>query len=637
MGNSFQLISVGFSITNILLALILGFYCKKENFIYGCIWWSVGFLLFGLGLLMPMLAEPHTLCAFTNAGTNLFFVMGILSIYNANMQFFGKHSPLQNILLFLIVYLFASFLLIALDLSLIHWAVSSLSISIISGLNGRVMLSCEEQTPHKLSRFIFMIFILFALFFFGNSVLLFLSSAGISQINLATARMSTGSIIVACSWLWTLGFILCIEDRAKKTTDSVREIYDLTINTIPDAVLITRLRDGCIVKVNEGYVKLTGYTEKESLGKTTLELNLWENPVDRQNLVILITDCGSIENKDYVFCRKNGRPLTGLLSARSITLYGEEHLLSVVRDITSRKKMEEKLRENEEKYRFLTENSSDVIWHINKSYRIDYISPADEKIRGFKREEVFGQTIWNIFKPEGVKLIREKIEHHHHVEKVGDNTNITRFEIEQQCKDGGWIWTEITAAPHYDNQGNLIGYHGISRDISEQKLLLEQLQRQATIDELTQVSNRAHFMTLAEKEIQRAKRYHHPVSLIIFDFDGLKGINDTYGHLAGDRALATFAKIVRTLIREVDILGRFGGDEFLLLLPETEIHDAKHVLDRIQNVSSASPIVFQGEKFNISISAGVAGLQEWTDSLNDILNRADIDLYNHKNLNCGHA
>ena len=292
---------------------------------------------------------------------------------------------------------------------------------------------------------------------------------------------------------------------------------------------------------------------------------------------------------------------------------------------------------SEEKYRFLAENSSEVIWHINKSYRIDYISPVDEKIRGFKREEVFGQTIWTIFNPEGIKIIREKIEHHQEFERVGDNSHITRFEIEQKCKDGSWIWTEITAAPHYDNQGNLIGYHGISRDISKQKQLLDQLKEKATIDELTKVANRSHFTALAEKEIQRAKRYHHPISLIIFDFDNLKGINDTFGHLAGDRALVTFAKIVSTLIREVDILGRFGGDEFLLLLPETEIHHAHHVLDRVQRVLSTSPIVFQGEKFNISISAGVAHLQEWTDSLNDILDRADTDLYGQKNQNCGHV
>ena len=132
--------------------------------------------------------------------------------------------------------------------------------------------------------------------------------------------------------------------------------------------------------------------------------------------------------------------------------------------------------------------------------------------------------------------------------------NVTRFEVEQRCKDGGWIWTEITAAPHYDKHGSLIGYHGISRDISEKKRLLEKLHQQATIDELCQIPNRRHFMNLADKELRRAKRYHHPLSIVAIDFDNLKHINDTYGHLAGDRALSVFSKIVRTLIRDVDFV-----------------------------------------------------------------------------------
>ena len=412
--------------------------------------------------------------------------------------------------------------------------------------------------------------------------------------------------------------------------NEVKEIYDLTLNTIPDAVLITRISDGAIVRINEGFTKLSGYHSDDIIGKSTLDLGIWDDPTDRKNFKILLSKTGSVENLTYKFQRKNGKVMVGLLSARTISLEGSPHILCIVRDITSLKKMEEKLRENEEKYRFLTENSADVIWHINKSLRIDYISPADEAIRGFKREEVIGQSIWTIFNEEGIQLVREKLEHHRQAEQVGNNQNTTRFEIEQQCKDGSWIWTEITAAPHYDKNKDLIGYHGLSRDISERKALLEKLHRQATIDELTQLPNRRHFRTLAERELHRAKRYHHDLALVIVDFDHLKQINDTYGHLAGDRALSVFAKIVQNLIREIDIIGRFGGDEFLILFPETNEQQAQIAMERIKETLVSSPIIYQDEQFYISICVGVAGLDEWTDSLEDLIKRADEALYNDK-------
>jgi diguanylate cyclase (GGDEF)-like protein/PAS domain S-box-containing protein len=437
-------------------------------------------------------------------------------------------------------------------------------------------------------------------------------------------------IIFISADLWTFSFIFLMNQRLMKETVESKEKYTLMFSTIPDAVLISRLSDGLILEVNQGFVKLSGYSREEAEGKTTADLNIWFDPTERARYVVILTEMKAIEDMEFQFRRKNGRLLLGLLSSKLIDVDGEKHVLNVVRDITSRKKMEDKLRENEQKYRFLTENSGDVIWHINKSYRIDYISSADERIRGYRREEVIGTQIWSVFKPEGIELVRKKIAHHLEMGQIGNNNQITRFEIEQRCKDGSWIWTEIVAAPHYDKYGNLIGYHGLSRDITERKQLLDQLYHEATVDELTQVPNRRHFMNLAEIEFRRAKRYHHPLSLVVIDFDDLKHVNDTYGHLAGDRALSVFSKVVNEIIRDVDVLGRFGGDEFLLLLPETDAEHALLVMERIRNILTSSPVFFGEKSFTISFSAGIASLKEWTDTIEELLNRADSALYQTK-------
>ncbi|MDY6872919.1 MAG: diguanylate cyclase, partial [Chloroflexota bacterium] len=480
------------------------------------------------------------------------------------------------------------------------------------------------------SNFISTTFAINAIFFLLFSLFWILQPGGQVPTELTTIEILSYVIIFISAVLWTFSFIYLMNQRLMKVTAASKEKYTLMFSTIPDAVLITRLNDGMILEVNPGFTKLTGFTQDETEGKTTADLNVWYDPTERARFVVLLTETGSIQDMEFQFRRKNGRPLLGLLSSQMIESKGEKHVLSVVRDNTARKKMEDKLRENEQKYRFLTENSGDVIWHINKSYRIDYISPADERIRGYRREEVIGTQIWSFFKPEGIELVRKKIAHHQESEQVGNNNQTTRFEIEQRCKDGGWIWTEIVAAPHYDKYGNLIGYHGLSRDITERKQLLDQLYHEATVDELTQVPNRRHFTNLAEIEFRRAKRYHHSLSLVVIDFDNLKYINDTYGHLAGDRALLVFSKIVKEIIRDVDILGRFGGDEFLLLLPETDAEHALLVMERIRNILASSPVYFGEKSFTISISAGIASLKEWTDTVEELLNRADSALYKTK-------
>jgi len=623
-------ISLILGLTHFVLATVLGILYRKDEIFRGREWWITGIALFGAYSLFLYLGNFTLLSLLPRIIRNILLVAGSLAIYRGSLRFFDIQDQVRNFTLFIAGFLLTTSLFYFLDQPRISTGLTYLSVAVLSVLNSRIVKNQQSIGLERISLFLPATFIIHAIIFFLQGAFMFLLPEIIESQTPIIIDQIIYFIVFIHSTLWTFGFVALLNQRHQKSTGEATDIYNLTINTIPDAVLITRLRDGKFIKINQGFTKLSGYSSEDIIGKTTLEINIWAEVSERQKFVILLTEMGYVENMEFEFQRQNGRTLMGLVSARTIELNGEKCAITVARDITSRKKMEEKLRENEEKYRFLTENSGDVIWHINRSFRIDYISNADETIRGFKREEVIGQPIWNIFKPEGIQLIRQKVEHHREVEQIGNNSHVTRFEVEQFCKDGNWIWTEITAAPHYDKHGNLIGYHGISRDISEKKRLLEKLHEQATIDELCQIPNRRHFMNLAEKELRRAKRYHHPLSIVAIDFDNLKYINDTYGHLAGDRALSVFSKIVRTLIRDVDFVGRFGGDEFLIMLPETEAHHAYHVVERIYQVLDASPIFFKGEHFKIAISSGIASLSDWTDSLEDLLSRADAALYEAK-------
>lgn len=170
----------------------------------------------------------------------------------------------------------------------------------------------------------------------------------------------------------------------------------------------------------------------------------------------------------------------------------------------------------------------------------------------------------------------------------------------------------------------------LEQEISERIRLQEKLYKQATTDELTGVSNRRHFMELAQTEIGRAKRQQHSLSLALIDLDHFKQINDTYGHSAGDHVLAAFAATCLNNIREIDIFARFGGDEFSLLLPNSDTTQASSIIERIQTALKNKPEKFQGQKIPIRISSGISCFSGKSDSLDKLLRRADQALYSSK-------
>src|ERR1035437_2545266 len=117
----------------------------------------------------------------------------------------------------------------------------------------------------------------------------------------------------------------------------------------------------------------------------------------------------------------------------------------------------------------MTENSSDVIWHLDENFVCDYISPSDERMRGYHSDEVVGTSLFNILKPEGIETVKRVNGARLADENNYIKTGSIRYELEQLCKDGSWIWTEANASVHYNEKGEIIGYHGASRDITERK------------------------------------------------------------------------------------------------------------------------------------------------------------------------
>ena len=165
----------------------------------------------------------------------------------------------------------------------------------------------------------------------------------------------------------------------------------------------------------------------------------------------------------------------------------------------------------------------------------------------------------------------------------------------------------------------------------ERRSLEVELRKLATTDPLTGVANRRHFLALATAEIERINRYHRPMSIMIMDLDHFKKINDTYGHAMGDEALKSAVAAINRVLRQSDVLGRIGGEEFAVLLPETERKSAIGVADRIREGIEKSETSLDDATIKFTVSIGVAESATKGQSLDDLMAHADFAMYEAKN------
>ncbi|HKX44014.1 MAG TPA: GGDEF domain-containing protein [Burkholderiaceae bacterium] len=155
----------------------------------------------------------------------------------------------------------------------------------------------------------------------------------------------------------------------------------------------------------------------------------------------------------------------------------------------------------------------------------------------------------------------------------------------------------------------------------------QQLAELAIRDELTGISNRRHFMATIQREWDLARRHASIGTLLLIDADGFKGINDTHGHLCGDELLRVVAKVIGGSLRHVDLLARFGGEEFIVFLPHTDNFGALDVAERIRSRVQATQITWQGRQIAMTVSIGVAPIRRELPSLDWMIHEADTALY----------
>jgi diguanylate cyclase (GGDEF)-like protein/PAS domain S-box-containing protein len=273
------------------------------------------------------------------------------------------------------------------------------------------------------------------------------------------------------------------------------------------------------------------------------------------------------------------------------------------------------LRETEEKYRVLLDESSDPIFMFAPDGTYRYVNRAFANGVARNLDEIINRKIWDVFpKDEADKRFAA-------VKWVVENGETKVIEVRVPRTDGDRYYI-TTVKPVKDDAGRVLTVICISKEITERKRMEDELRRLSTYDFLTNLYNR-HFFEAEVKRVQNSRLF--PISIVMMDLDGLKMVNDRMGHIAGDALIIKAAQVLRDSFRSEDIIARFGGDEFIVLLPETGEHQTRVIIARLRaNIEKMQDPFF-------SLSIGSATGQKGS-SLEEIIRLADDEMYREKGL-----
>jgi diguanylate cyclase (GGDEF)-like protein/PAS domain S-box-containing protein len=294
-------------------------------------------------------------------------------------------------------------------------------------------------------------------------------------------------------------------------------------------------------------------------------------------------------------------------------------------DITELHEAETRLMNSEKRSRLLAENAWEVIWTMDLDGKITYVSPAVERMRGITPEEAMRQSLDEIHPPESAASVADYYRQVFAAIEAGTEPPMFRGENEYYRKDGSIMTGELQVIPHLDGSGKVIELIGVTRDISERKVFEAELRNLAVTDTLTGVWNRRHGTELLAADLS-ARRPGQALSLLMLDIDHFKTINDTFGHQAGDHVLIEIASRLRRSLRGSDMVARWGGEEFVVLLRDCALPDALRLAEDIRAAIAELPFGAMG---SLTVSVGVAEARAGED-LTTWLERADQALYRAK-------
>ena len=298
-------------------------------------------------------------------------------------------------------------------------------------------------------------------------------------------------------------------------------------------------------------------------------------------------------------------------------------LLKSIVSAVHRSRLEEALRDSEEQNRTLVQNIQDGVFVLIGS-ELEFVNRALAEMLETKAEEMRDADFLSLFHSTQQEEMKKLLRDAWNSEKAFEGEYTLIGTVANPT-----IYVTIKLSKTiYKGQPALIG---TIKDITERKIADQKLQETmqklevlSITDDLSGLFNRRHALKVAEVEVARCKRYHQPLSLVMIDVDRFKEINDKHGHICGDEVLVSVAKILKADLRESDTAARYGGDEFLLILPQADSDSASAIAERLRHRASVHNIKVQGgPSVKVSLSLGITEMRSEGDILADLIRRAD--------------
>ncbi|MCQ3939220.1 MAG: hypothetical protein DPW18_19560 [Chloroflexi bacterium] len=431
--------------------------------------------------------------------------------------------------------------------------------------------------------------------------------------------------------------------RFKNALQDAQSRFNIFVQSLPDVVYTLNMEERRVTGFNRD--SFLGYSYEELAVEGSIQNHI--HPEDAEAVAVYWQNVMKGDNTESIEYRvQNKAGHWEWVDSRKTFITRNpdgtpKEMMVILRVITDRKEAEEKIAYQAR----VLENVNDVIIGTDENFFITYWNPAAERIFGWKSGEVIGKSAMDIlqtkFSEGGLEdSIREVKE-----------TGTWKGEVTQFTRDNRPIPIDANIMTLRNAMGKITGFVSANRDITKRKEVeaillqakeaieasnlelrkaLSREQLLARTDSLTGIFNRRHFFSLAEHEFSVIERYRMQASVVIFDIDHFKQVNDRWGHHVGDDVLRHVSNIAHVQVRAADILARYGGEEFIVFLPNSSADEAAHVAERIRRNVMSYRIDPEHTQAYITVSMGIAERTAETTSLDHLIRHADRALYDAK-------
>ncbi|MBC54264.1 MAG: hypothetical protein CMQ34_10580 [Gammaproteobacteria bacterium] len=405
------------------------------------------------------------------------------------------------------------------------------------------------------------------------------------------------------------------------TDESV--LWDALFEHSGDAMVALR-QDGSVYRANRRYAVMLGYTPEQMQSLFVWD---WDIQFSKEVLLEMLR---TVNDSDAHFdsrqrCR-DGSVIDVELSNNGARYRGEALIFCIIRDVTARKATETRLRQSEERLQRIASQVPGALYQYRMApdgtRSFPFFSEGVWALGGLARGALSGTNADPFMArvlPEDEAIIEAN------TQASASNLSHAHTEFRIRHGDGSIRWIESRAAPQQEEDGGIL-WTGILLDITQRVEAEEKIRSMAITDGLTGLSNRQEFNRLLDHEVERATRYHTPLAMIMYDLDHFKAVNDSFGHDAGDEVLRMVAALTNKQLRNTDLHGRWGGEEFMVILPQSGLAAARDVAEKLRTTIANHDFNRVGR---VTASYGVADLAP-SENAKSLAQRVDEALYRAK-------